>query len=510
MKKIALIITVLCSITISFAQRANLDREYIKVSYVQLPSNPILDDAKRTFSTNSSAVTVAGFSKVSYNGTLNLNYRTHGTMVSNMKIDKTKHEKKDKDGHVTSVRYTYVARADYKTSATLTIDNAATGEHYKKNYSKHTSYRSSTFDSYSKASNFFYNNKYSIKRDKGSKHRSQLAADARNHVNNNYGYPVKNSNELIWILGYKKHPDYSSHHDAFNKLKSAFSKMRYNQPVNTIAQELSGVIKYFEDIIPKYTGSKKKMRKMRYASYYALSKIYYFLDMPEKAKAYGQKLVDNDYDKKDGRRFIRKSDDLIKRFNANNTTTRHFDVLTEDLTQVNYNQVTEDRVNDKVIAYLITKANDTIEANISTANIARINYGVDLTITDAQGKTMTSHFKAEDSKTLALTNEDVYHVVEFTEAKKGANASALKFVKTLFESDKIALYSFDNKELVLKKSSSAKGTSTKSSAFVFGFNKKLGSYCADCPSLLERTKRKEFKNTEESLLAFCKAYSECQ
>ena len=504
MKKTAILL-MLFSVTI-YAQRANLDREYIKVSYVQLPSNPIMDNAQRTYSTNSSYVSVAGFSKVTDNGSLDINFSFSGTTIENIEIKKKKHEKKDKDGKVISVSYSYTLNAYFRSTGNLGVFNSLTAKQYNKRYSPSKHY-TRTFTSYSKAASYLKNNKYSLKRKFRDNHRNEMIRKSKNYVNSTYGYPVVNQTQLIWILGSKKHPEYSEHHTYFNKMKAAFSKMNYIDPVANLESELKEVITYFENVVPKYPGKKKRYRKMRYASYYALAKIYYYLDNPSKSKEYGQKLIDNDYSKRDGKSCIKSANTLESRFSANETTTRHFDVLTEDLTQEPY--TAEETVGDDVLAYLITKTNDTIKAKISNNNLLKISYGVDLTLTDSNGKVSMTHYKAAASKTLALTNEDVYEVIAFNEVKKGSVTSELKFAKVLFESSKISLYLFNNQELIIARPNE-KGISTLSSDFAFGFNKKLATFCSDCPSLLNRTASKEFKNNAESLVSFCKAYNTCK
>ena len=183
--------------------------------------------------------------------------------------------------------------------------------------------------------------------------------------------------------------------------------------------------------------------------------------------------------------------------------------MTEDLTQVPQYYEEEDRKTEDVLAYLITKANDTIAAKISNINLNKISYDVDLITIDEKGKTKNVRYNASESKTLALTNEEMYKVIAFDEVKKGSTTSELKCAKVLFESDKIELFLFNNKELIIKKPNE-KGISTMTPKFAFGFNKQLAAFCGDCSSLTEKTSNKEFKNNEESLIEFCKLYSKCE
>jgi len=107
MKKTIIMVFALTCYAISFSQSTNLDREYFSVSYVKLPTKPILDDSKRTFSSNTRSIYLKGFSRVNSDGTLDINYKFNGTTIGEVDIRKTKHEKKDKEGNVTSTTYSY-------------------------------------------------------------------------------------------------------------------------------------------------------------------------------------------------------------------------------------------------------------------------------------------------------------------------------------------------------------------------------------------------------------------
>lgn len=65
--------------------------------------------------------------------------------------------------------------------------------------------------------------------------------------------------------------------------------MKYDEPTDEIAKEVEPIIAYFNDVVPRFEGNKRKLRKVRYASYYNIAKIYYYLDMPEKVKKYARK-----------------------------------------------------------------------------------------------------------------------------------------------------------------------------------------------------------------------------
>lgn len=501
---------------LSFAQSTDLDKEYFNYSYVALPSEPIVNAYQRTYITNDDAITIAGYTKVQSDASIEIDFEFEGTLVDNFEITKKKHEKKNKKGEVTATRYSYNVSMNYKSIGRYKVLNVLRGTTHKDKFTNYASYSKIGFDTYSKAQHYYDNNRLTLRDKYWQKHLKEMQESVKDYVNKTYGYPVRASTDYFWILGSKKHPEYAKHHEAFNKTIAAFSKMSYLESTVSIERELQPVIAYFEDVITRYPGNKRKKRKVRFASYYNLAKLYYYLDNVGKMREYAQKLIANDYDKKQGKHFLKDADWLQRLMTVNIVRSRHFDILKEDSSNDNTQENTEESeesndTSDGVVAYLITQANDTIQASISEKAIQKIAYTADLKVNDGTGGYTIKNYKAQFCKTLALTNEKVYQVIRFDEANTSAsNATPQKFAKVLFESDKIALYLFNNKEFVLKFPNETKGKSTSSSSFVFGFNKKLAALASDCSTVLDKTNSKEYKNATESLIEFCRDYTGCE
>lgn len=329
MKSKLLLIIVFLSSYFAFSQGANLDREYFNVSYVKLPSDPILDATKRTFHSNKSSLKVAGFEEVNDSPSLDIEYYFKGTQDGEVDIQQEKHEDKDKEGNVTRTYYTYKIVSSYTSSSSLRIDNNLDpSKNYNKTLEESSNYSSNDFSSRSKAQQYLDNNRGSIRSKQRSSHQSKLIKRAVSFVNSTYGYVVYNKKDLFWILGKKKHPEYQGHREAYEKAKIIFDKMKYDEPIDDLKTELQPIVEYFDSLIAKYPGKKKKAKKMRYASYYNIAKIYYYMEELDKAIAYSEKLIENDYDKKDGKSIIRNSNTVINQLKTNKVTTRHMKVKT--------------------------------------------------------------------------------------------------------------------------------------------------------------------------------------
>jgi hypothetical protein len=144
----------------------------------------------------------------------------------------------------------------------------------------------------------------------------------------NFGYGIATITEHMWIVDSKKHPEYMAHRNAFLILKDALFNISANRPLDGIREQVAPAIKYFEDIKKKYTSTSKHDRKMRYASYYNLAVLYYYLDDPQSMLKEASSLVLNDYDARDGKHLEAGALKLKNLFQDTRMTTRHFAIDT--------------------------------------------------------------------------------------------------------------------------------------------------------------------------------------
>ena len=92
MKRSALLLLVGFVTLSSYAQKVDLDRQYIKVKYTNLPTNPILDESFRTYSVESNnrrvadKIKVYGFEKLGKEATINVNIDIDRVIIDEVKI----------------------------------------------------------------------------------------------------------------------------------------------------------------------------------------------------------------------------------------------------------------------------------------------------------------------------------------------------------------------------------------------------------------------------------------
>jgi len=147
----------------------------------------------------------------------------------------------------------------------------------------------------------------------------------------NYGYSERRVTDNVWVLDSRKHPAYDDFRMHWGNIRSALFRLQPDQPVDNIRESIATDIAYFEQLPLKYDGKDKSSRKLRYAAYYLLSKIYYYFDDPDAAALAANRLVLNDYDSRDGYSLENASRQLIESFRMNKRYSRHFTLHYEAL-----------------------------------------------------------------------------------------------------------------------------------------------------------------------------------
>ena len=551
MKKISILFLLCLTSLFSYSQKlkVDLDRETLRVNYVKLPTKPVLDFNDRTFSIKANGpkamqlednIIIQGFEKVNAGGTIDVQIDVENVLIDKVDIVKREVVKKDKDGKVTSRTYYYKPVISYTTRG-FYYTKDQTGNTGRNRLGKSgNSFTGKEYSRYRAAQDYYNNNKYTFKNNFTKKFTRDIINTINNTLNRKYGYVVANKSTILWILDSKKNPEYKAHKKALADIREAFSEMKFDRPVDNIKEKIKPIVAYFESVIPKYNEVKpKKHRKMRYASFYNIAEMYYYLDMPDEAIIYARKIIDNNYDKKDGERMIKSCNRLKEQFKKNKINTRHFPVETIDNRHSERREGGEQVIEEKPIensvkkvfleAYLVTKKNDTIDGSVQTlvsegtdesdVKIPSINKYVKLLVlNDGDDNVSVKKYYAKDVKSLVINNvlfESVYftsagkeqasgNVVNLDNTFKGASSH---FCRVIYKSDKIGVYAFQN-ELVLKKPADKKGSSTSSMGYVIAFKKKLSKYVQDCKELVSQIKDGEFQNTADSLGQLAKEYTE--
>jgi hypothetical protein len=344
MKKIIFTLSASLFCITLFAQRVDLDRFNFTASYRDFPDEP-LPLAYKTFNVRIEAAPSLGLGYtagsleniIRIEGLKKVNGTGHVTILAildDLVIEKSETKerieiKKDKLGaeirkslFSTEMTYSFSARAsvyDYKGNTILS--NYILSEREDKK-----TYKTPEFANPIDALNSFNNKILEIKSNLAKQLVNNAISNLNSILNTRYGYSIQRVNDIFWVLNNKKHPEYGEQQKAWNNFKNAIVLMNPDESLDKVKERMKPVIDYYEKIKTIYTGSDKEARKLRYASYYNLAKVYLYLDDPTAAIREADALAMNDYDESDGRMLRSIAENLDEQLKKNNTSTRHFPV----------------------------------------------------------------------------------------------------------------------------------------------------------------------------------------
>lgn len=234
---------------------------------------------------------------------------------------------KDRKGVQTGTRTMYHQEVTYTFSAFAEV-NDYKGAHYKnipladRQYKQ--VYSSPEFSIKYMAEGYFLLNSLTITEQLFKNCVTRAMHYLSNQLTGNFGYGIATVTDHMWIIDSRKHPEYSAHRNAFLTLKDVLFSISANRPLDGIREQLKPVIDYFEGIKKKYTSTSKHDRKIRYASYFNLAVLYYYLDDPQAMLKEAGGLILNDFDARDGKAFEATALRLKNQFEETGIHTRHF------------------------------------------------------------------------------------------------------------------------------------------------------------------------------------------
>lgn len=360
--------------TASVAQKVDLDRFYFKTSFQRLPKENVPIE-KRTYGVKVNVggairgykdegllydkIYLHGWKKVEADPTVGIEANLDDFTFRGAESKNETVENKDKDGKVTSRNTYYWVQSNYEGRGICRVKGPMTPkplsakelEEQKKkeetkvtnrflananiakpteetnglNFGLGSSYNFATekTSSSTAANNDFNNKKDAVYQDNLRKFVDGSINYINNRMNDTYGFAPVNNDDFLWILNSKDHPEYQTQQDAIQAVKELFKTMKADESVANLESNLNPLIDYLQSLKTKYGGDDKRNKKLRYSAYFNLSKIYYYLDKPEKAREEAEGLIKNDFDEKDGEDLAKMANNLIELFNTTKFNTRH-------------------------------------------------------------------------------------------------------------------------------------------------------------------------------------------
>ncbi len=323
------------------AQKVDLDKYHFSAEYKSLPTNP-LPAGNRTYSVSSRGssianeavangsvvdrVNISGFKKVEGRAHINYNFDFGDLYIKSAVTSSRKEETKDKNNVVTSTRYYYKKTVTYSFAITAKITDekgVVIGNFSSSNSS--LTWNSTEFSSSSDLENYYRNSYNDIRREICSGHINGTINEANSTVNAKYGYVDNKNRDYIWIEAAKKFPEYQAQQDNWLLTKAFIETLKGNEAISSDQMaQAKPILDYFQSVKIKYPADEKSDKKMRYQAYFALATLYILIDDLDAAQKEAEGLIANDYDAKDGKRFLEEIGKIRKAFEINGVTTRHY------------------------------------------------------------------------------------------------------------------------------------------------------------------------------------------
>src|SRR6187431_1877295 len=345
MKKPILILCTSLLFASAFAQRVDLDRFNFTASFRDFPNEPLPIEYKTynvrieaspslglgyTAANLESMINIEGLKKVTGTGHVTILAILDDIVIEKtetkeiMQVNKNKNNVDiTKSFFSTEMTYSFSARAtiyDYRGS-TVTSNYILFDRENKRTY------KTPEFSNPVEAANNFNNKALETRSNLAKQLVNGAVSNLNSYLNQTYGYSIQKVSDIFWVLNNKKHPEYGEQQKAWNNFKNAIVLMSPDEPLDKVKEKLKPVIAYYDKVKTLYAGSDKEARKLRYASYYNLAKIYLYLDNPAAAMREADALAMNDFDESDGRSLRAVAENLDEQLKKNNASTRHFPVV---------------------------------------------------------------------------------------------------------------------------------------------------------------------------------------
>ncbi len=340
-------LTLLLFPTILWAQRnVDLDKYSFRVQMRSLPTMR-LDTSYHTFNVEventklmqsfmnelepARMVELDGWRKLDQQGHITVRVRLDDLLPESFQVTERVENIKDRTGKITGTRTLYTQEMTYTFAASAVITDYK-GAHITDQVlaSRDTKYkfRSPEFPVKQLAEGYFLINSLKVTNDLFRVNVTNAMHRLSNQISEQFGFSEITTNDYIWVVDSRKHPEYEGNRKAVGLMNDVLFSMNANTPIKDARAQLKPVIDYFEMVKKRYSSTSKHDRKIRYASYFNLAVLYYYLDDPQAMMKEANGLVLNDYDARDGKGFESVALGLKNQFQNANLYTRHFPIDT--------------------------------------------------------------------------------------------------------------------------------------------------------------------------------------
>jgi hypothetical protein len=330
------------------AQRVDLDRFNFSGSYRDLPRRP-LDSNYRTYSVSfelgpafrafsrsenlDNQVYLDGWKRLSGSAHIQVVTTIEDVFIENTEVIMSETVIKDKSGKeigrkqnfTGKITYSYASRVRITDYKGLILDDFTLASRDQKQ-----NWNTTSFTSEAEARMYIKFGYLNIMNNIMQQTLRNIPSRLSEQLTWNYGFPLREVNDYLWVLNNRKHQDYEGQQRAWINFRQAMMQMNPDEPLDKVRGEMKPVIDYYVKMKKVYAFGNRKDRKLLYSVNFNLSKIYYYLDDPESSMREAGELRMNGFDVKDGIRMEALAADLKEQFKQSKRNTRHFPVRIED------------------------------------------------------------------------------------------------------------------------------------------------------------------------------------
>ena len=344
MKKLYIYLLLVFPLAIAAQKSVDLDKFRFSVQYRSLPTMK-LDSTYRTYNveiettrmmnpfmqelTPEKSVKLGGWRKLQSDGHLEIRIKFGDLLPGDVAVKERVVTTKDKNGVITGTKTFYSQEVTYTFEAEASITDYR-GVHIMDQQMASRDnkriYRSPEFALRPLAESYFIVNSMAVTKELIRENVNNAIHNLSQQITNNFGFEEVTANDYIWIIDTRKHPENSAWKKAVQQMNEVLFNLTASTPVAGAKEQLKPVIDYFEKIRKNYASNNRHDRKIRYASYFNLAVLYYYLDDPASMAKEANGLVLNDFDTKDGKGFESTAAWLRNQFQQTNINTRHFPI----------------------------------------------------------------------------------------------------------------------------------------------------------------------------------------
>lgn len=347
MKKLYALLVLLVPFALVAQKSVDLDRYKFSVQFRSLPSVKI-DSTYRTYDVETETtrmmspllqdmqpekiVRLEGWRKLPRNGHLSIKVKLGDLLPGDVAVKERVVTTKNGNGIITGTKTFYYQEVSYTFEADAIItdyrgmhvmDQPLVSRNYKRIY------KSPEFTVRAIAEGYFIVNSLTITKELFRESVTNAMHRLSERITEDFGFDEVTANDNMWVIDSRKHPEYSAWRNALRQISDVLRGMNASTPATDARQQVQPAISYFEKIKKEYSSANRHDRKLRYACYYNLAVLYYYLDDPQSMLKEAGGLELNDFDAKDAKGFIQTATWLRNLFLQNNIYTRHFAINTD-------------------------------------------------------------------------------------------------------------------------------------------------------------------------------------